>query len=49
LKIIDIRDILFIGGLSLLGYGLWLREPWIAFSVCGSLLMVSGYIMGDKK
>jgi len=48
LKIIDIRDILFIGGLSLLGYGLWLREPWIAFSVCGSLLMVSGYIMGDK-
>lgn len=43
-----VRDVLFFGGLSLLGYGLWLQAPWIAFSVCGLILMISGYIMGDK-
>jgi len=45
----DIRDVFFIGGLSLLGYGLYLREPWVAFAVCGSILMIAGYAMGEKK
>ena len=48
MKKVDIRDILFLGGLLVLGYGLYLKEPWIAFSVCGAVLMVSGYIMKDK-
>jgi hypothetical protein len=44
---LDIRDILVFGGLSLLGYGLYLVEPWIAFAVCGFLLMLIGYLMGE--
>lgn len=44
----DIRDLLFLGGLGLLGYGLWLYSPPVSYSVCGTLLMISGYIMGDK-
>jgi len=45
----DMRDIFFIGGLSMLGYGLWIKNPWIAYSVCGAVLMISGYIMGERK
>lgn len=45
----DIRDFLYITGIGLLGYGLWLKEPWISFSVCGALLAVSGYLMRDKR
>lgn len=41
-KAFDIRDFLVFGGLSMLGYGLYLREPWIAFSVCGVLSMALG-------
>lgn len=49
LKRIDIRDVMFLGGLLALGYGLYLKAPWVSFAVCGSILMVSGYIMRDKK
>jgi len=48
-KKIDIRDVLFLGGLSVLGYGLYIREPWISFVVCGSILMAAGYLMGDRR
>jgi len=41
-KLFDVRDLLVFGGLSMLGYGLYLREPWIAFSVCGVLSMALG-------
>ncbi len=45
---IDIRDVLLFGGLAMLGYGLHLFHPWIAFSVCGVLLMAIGYLMRAK-
>ena len=48
----DIRDTFFIGGLAMLGYGLYLWIPWVAFAVVGALLMVVGYIMrepGEKS
>ena len=49
LRKIDVRDVLFFGGIFSLWYGLYLKEPWVSFSVCGGILIVSGYIMGDKK
>jgi hypothetical protein len=41
-KLFDVRDLFVFGGLSMLGYGLYLKEPWIAFSVCGALLIALG-------
>jgi len=49
LKRIDIRDVLFLGGIGTLGYGLYLKEPWIAFSVVGALFIIAGYLMGNKS
>lgn len=37
-------DVLSFSGLCLLGYGLFLYEPWIAYSVCGSLMFAMGII-----
>ena len=45
---VDIRDILFFSGLVSLWYGLWLKDPWISFVVCGAILMLTGYIMRSK-
>ena len=45
----DIRPIFFFGGLSLLGYGLFLYLPWVSFSVCGLILMIMGYLMEPKR
>ena len=45
----DIRPVFFFSGLILLGYGLFLYLPWVSFSVCGLILMVIGWVMGDKK
>lgn len=39
---LDIRDILVFGGLGMLGYGLYLFEPWTAYVVTGVLLMLLG-------
>ena len=45
----DIRDIFVFGGIAMLGYGLYLRwGAWLAYIVCGVLLMVIGYLMRDK-
>ena len=46
---VDIRDVFFFGGLAMLGYGLYLRFGlWLAFMVCGVLLMATGYLIKDK-
>jgi hypothetical protein len=39
---LGIKEILILGGLSMLGYGLWLYIPWVSFVVCGVLLMLLG-------
>jgi len=44
----NIRDFFYFPGLVMLGYGLYLYRPWIAFSVCGVLLMITGYLMRDE-
>lgn len=41
----DIRDFILLGGLGMLGYGLYLLDPWIAFTVCGALLVVLSILM----
>lgn len=45
----DIRIVLFFGGLIMLGYGLFLYLPWVSFSVCGIILMATGWLMGGKQ
>lgn len=45
----DVRDFFLFGGLSMLGYGLYLKwGQWLAFMVCGILLMLIGYTMRGK-
>ena len=48
-RIFNVKDILFFGGIAMLGYGLHAVYPWLAFCVCGTLLMLAGYAMGDKQ
>lgn len=43
-KAIDIRDCFVFGGLGVMGYGLYLFRPWLAFTVCGAILFLIGYI-----
>jgi len=45
----DIRDIFALSGLVSLFYGLYLLRPWLAFSVCGVILIAFGFLMGGKK
>jgi len=45
---LDIRDLFVFGGLGMLWYGLSLHSLPIAYSVCGVLLMLIGYIMRGK-
>jgi len=40
----DIRDFLVIGGLSMLGYGIYIISPPIAFIVCGSIIFLIGIV-----
>ena len=45
----DIRDVFLFGGLSLLGYGLYLRfGQWLAFIVCGMIFMALGCVMRGR-
>lgn len=47
---IDIRDVLFFGGIFMLGYGMFLwKGLWLALITCGSLFTVIGYLMTDKN
>lgn len=49
MRLIGVRDVLYFGGLAMLGYGLWLLRPWIGCSVAGLLLMTTGYLMQEPK
>lgn len=39
------NDLLVVLGLAGLGYGLWLRMPWLAFVVVGAIVFLLGVIM----
>lgn len=45
----DVRDFFILGGMGMLGYGLYLLRglSW-ALIICGPLLMAIGYLMRDK-
>jgi hypothetical protein len=45
----SLSDILAVSGLALLGYGLFLFKPWVSYSVCGSLLIMAGYMLGKNE
>ncbi len=45
----SVRDLFYFPGMAMLGYGLYLLRPWIAFAVCGALLMLTGYLMRDER
>lgn len=45
----DVRDVLLVGGLVMLGYGLYSFCPWVSFTVCGVLLMAGGILMERKN
>jgi len=48
----DRRDVFFFGGLSMLGYGLYLYSPSVSFSVCGGILLIvglAGYLFEGAK
>ena len=42
-------DAVSIGGIALLGYGLFLFKPWISYSVVGLLLLLFGLLMGRRE
>lgn len=42
-------DAVSLGGISLLGYGLFLFKPWVSYSVVGLLLLLFGLLMGQRE
>jgi len=42
-------DAVSFGGISLLGYGLFLFKPWVSYSVVGLLLLLFGLLMGQRE
>ena len=40
-----LSGVLELAGLLSIGYGLWQYEPWIAFVVCGTLVMIGGILV----
>jgi hypothetical protein len=47
-KVISLRDILLLIGIFSLGYGLYMVNPWISFTICGVLIMSGGLFMKEK-
>jgi hypothetical protein len=45
----DIRDLFVFGGLFLVGYGLYLFEPWVSYVIVGLILMSIGLFFGRAK
>ncbi len=41
-------DILYFGGLALLGKGLFMWRPWLSFTICGLILMVTAYLIKGR-
>lgn len=46
-KKISMRDTFLISGLSSLAYGLYQFKPWIAYTICGFLVMFAGFFMKE--
>jgi hypothetical protein len=48
-RAIDLRDCFVFGGLGIMGYGLYQFRPWVAFTVCGAILLAIGIFIGRGK
>ena len=48
-KAVDLRDAFVFGGLAVMGYGLYQYRPWVAFTVCGAILLAIGIFIGRGK
>ena len=51
-KAFEMRDLLVVGGLGMLWYGLNMHSPAVAYSVCGGILLIVGlvgYVFGGSK
>jgi hypothetical protein len=46
---VDVYDGIAIGGLVLLGIGLWWHDPVVALIVLGALLLSIGVALGARK
>jgi len=46
-NVVGLREVLMLGGLGLLGYGLYLYDPRISFAVCGLLILAGGFFCED--
>lgn len=44
-----LADFVFLIGLIILGYGLWIVQPWLSYSIIGSILLVLGYALGRSE
>ena len=44
----NLRDVFVFGGLAMMGYGLYLFKPWVAFTVTGAILCWLGLGVGRK-
>lgn len=42
-------DLLLVIGLSLMGYGLWLFKPWVAFTVIGAVIILIAVVAALLK
>jgi len=42
-------DLLALFGLSMLGYGLFLLEPWLAFTACGAIMLCGGVFLATPE
>jgi hypothetical protein len=38
----DVRDVFVFGGIGMMGYGLWMFIPWVAYTITGATLMLLG-------
>ena len=48
-KIVNLRDVTVFGGIAMMGYGLWMYRPWVAFAVCGAVLSAIGIFSARGK
>jgi len=42
-------DAISICGISLIGYGLFIFEPWVSFTVVGALVLLFGLFLGKRE
>ena len=44
----DIRDFFVLAGIGSIFYGVYMVNQWLAFVVCGSIVLLLGFLMGNK-